>query len=212
MKVDTPIPVGPVQLNPDQEQEARQDRHGQPTDDEQRVGEDPAIVPVGKMMVDRLALDTTPTAQGDLPVYDEALFSPPPAASVSGAPVDPTAEKWVQISISLQYLWAYQGDQVLWQGYISTGTAKFATPTGTFHVLSKLPSQTMEGVLGGEYYNVPDVPDVMYFTDRGHALHGTYWHSNFGAPMSHGCVNLPMDIAAWMYSWAPVGTAVTVVG
>jgi lipoprotein-anchoring transpeptidase ErfK/SrfK len=177
----------------------------------QRSGEDPAIVPVGKVMVERLKLDTAPVAQGDLPVYDEALFAPPPAASVSGAPVDPTAEKWVQISISLQYLWAYQGDQVLWQGYISTGTAKFATPTGTFHVLSKLPSQTMEGVLGGEYYNVPDVPDVMYFTDLGHALHGTYWHNNFGTPMSHGCVNLPMDVAEWMYQWSPVGMRVDIV-
>ena len=56
----------------------------------------------------------------------------------------------------------------------------------------------MEGVIGGEYYNVPDVPCVMYFTNGGHALHGTYWHSNFGTPMSHGCVNLPMDVAAWM--------------
>jgi lipoprotein-anchoring transpeptidase ErfK/SrfK len=69
----------------------------------------------------------------------------------------------------------------------------------------------MEGVLGGEYYNVPDVPDVMYFTDFGHALHGTYWHNNFGTPMSHGCVNLPMDVAAWMYQWASVGTRVEIV-
>ncbi|MCD6030113.1 MAG: ErfK/YbiS/YcfS/YnhG family protein, partial [Thermomicrobiales bacterium] len=49
------------------------------------------------------------------------------------------------------------------------------------------------------------------FTDEGHALHGTYWHSNFGMPMSHGCVNLPMDVAEWMYRWAPEGTPVTVI-
>jgi hypothetical protein len=177
----------------------------------QRPGESPALVPVGKLMVERLGLDTTPMTQGELPIYDESLFVPPPMSTVSGAPVDPFAEKWVQISISLQYLWAYQGDQVLWQGYISTGTAKFQTPTGSFYVLSKLPSQTMEGVLGGEYYNVPDVPDVMYFTDRGHAIHGTYWHSNFGTPMSHGCVNLAMDVADWMYQWAPIGMRVEIV-
>jgi hypothetical protein len=175
----------------------------------QRSGEPPAIVPIGKMMVERLRLDTTPSAQGELPVYSEALFTPP-MTTVSGVPADPNGEKWVLINITLQYLWAYQGDQVLWQGYISTGTAKFATPPGSYHVLSKLPSQTMEGVLGGEYYNVPDVPDVMYFTDRGHALHGTYWHNNFGTPMSHGCVNLPMDVADWMYQWASVGTRVEI--
>ena len=176
----------------------------------QRSGEPPAMVPIGKMMVERLRLDTTPIAQGELPVYSEELFTPPPMATVSGAPADPHGEKWVMINITLQYLWAYQGDQVLWQGYISTGTAKFATPPGSYHVLSKLPSQTMEGVLGGEYYNVPDVPDVMYFTDFGHALHGTYWHSNFGTPMSHGCVNLPVDVADWMYQWAPVGMRVEI--
>jgi lipoprotein-anchoring transpeptidase ErfK/SrfK len=68
----------------------------------------------------------------------------------------------------------------------------------------------MEGVLGGEYYNVPDVPDVLYFTDRGHAIHGTYWHSNFGTPMSHGCVNLPTDVADWMYQWSTVGMRVEI--
>jgi lipoprotein-anchoring transpeptidase ErfK/SrfK len=176
----------------------------------QRGGEAPAIVPVGKMMVERLGLDTTPAPQGELPVYSEELFTPPPTATVSGIPADPNAEKWVQINITLQYLWAYQGDQVLWQGYISTGTAKFATPPGSYHVLSKLESQTMEGVLGGEYYNVPDVPDVLYFTDRGHAIHGTYWHNNFGTPMSHGCVNLPVDVADWMYQWAPMGMRVEI--
>lgn len=176
----------------------------------QETGEDPQIVPVGKMMVERLRLDTTPIVQGDLPVYSEELFTAPPSATVSGVPADPNGERWVMINITLQYLWAYQGDQVLWQGYVSTGTAKFATPPGSYHVLSKLESQTMEGVLGGEYYNVPDVPDVLYFTDYGHAIHGTYWHNNFGTPMSHGCVNLPMDVADWMYQWSQVGMRVEI--
>ncbi|HLL49635.1 MAG TPA: L,D-transpeptidase [Thermomicrobiales bacterium] len=176
----------------------------------QRAGEEPAMVPIGKMMVERLRLDTTPVGQGDLPVYSEELFTPPPTATVSGVPADSNAEKWVLINITLQYLWAYQGDQVLWQGHVSTGTAKFATPPGSYRVLSKLESQTMEGVLGGEYYNVPDVPDVLYFTDRGHAIHGTYWHNNFGSPMSHGCVNLPVDVADWMYEWSSVGMRVEI--
>ena len=176
----------------------------------QQTGESPEIVPVGKMMVERLRLDTTPIVQGELPAYSEELFAPPPTTTVSGVAADPNGEKWVLINITLQYLWAYQGDQVLWQGYISSGTAKFATPPGSFTVLSKIESQTMEGVLGGEYYNVPDVPDVLYFTDFGHAIHGTYWHNNFGAPMSHGCINLPMDVADRMYQWSTLGMRVEI--
>jgi lipoprotein-anchoring transpeptidase ErfK/SrfK len=68
----------------------------------------------------------------------------------------------------------------------------------------------MEGVLGGEYYNVPDVPSVMYFTDVGHAIHGAYWHNNFGAVMSHGCINLPVELAAWLYEITPTGTPVVI--
>jgi hypothetical protein len=177
----------------------------------QRNGDQPSLVPLGTMAVARWRLDTTPMLQGELPTYSEELFNPPPIAAVGGAPVDPYGEKSVLIDISLQYLWAYQGEQVLWQGYVSTGTARFATPPGSYTVLSKIPSQTMEGVLGGEYYNVPDVPDVLYFTDRGHALHGTYWHNNFGTPMSHGCVNLPMDVADWMYQWSTLGMRVEII-
>jgi len=58
---------------------------------------------------------------------------------------------------------------------------------------------------------VPQVPDVMYFTDRGHAIHGAYWHNEFGTTMSHGCINLPLDVSSWMYQWAPVGMPVLIV-
>jgi lipoprotein-anchoring transpeptidase ErfK/SrfK len=135
------------------------------------------------------------------------------AVAVIAAPLTSSAkaQKTIVVSISHQMLWAYKGDQVVLSSYVSTGRAGFDTPVGSFSVLSKLPSQSMEGVIGGEYYNVPDVPDVMYFTNEGHALHGTYWHNNFGTPMSHGCVNLPMDVAAWLYDWAPVGTPVLII-
>jgi lipoprotein-anchoring transpeptidase ErfK/SrfK len=119
-------------------------------------------------------------------------------------------QKTIVISISHQMLWAYKGDQVVLSSSVSTGRAGFDTPVGSFAVLTKLPSQTMEGVIGGEYYNVPDVPSVLYFTNSGHALHGTYWHNNFGTPMSHGCVNLPLDVAAWLYDWALLGTRVLI--
>jgi lipoprotein-anchoring transpeptidase ErfK/SrfK len=121
------------------------------------------------------------------------------------------AQKSIVVSISQQVMWAYKGDRVVLSSYVSTGKAGFDTPVGSYVVLTKLVSQTMAGIIGGESYNVPDVPWVMYFTNGGHALHGTYWHANFGWPMSHGCVNLPLDVAAWLYDWTPVGTPVLVV-
>jgi lipoprotein-anchoring transpeptidase ErfK/SrfK len=127
------------------------------------------------------------------------------------APAAARAQKAIVVSLGQQMLWAYKGQDVVLSAYVSTGRAGFDTPPGSYVILSKLPVQTMEGTIRGEYYYVPDVPHVMYFTTGGHALHGTYWHANFGTPMSHGCVNLPLDVAAWLYQWAPVGTPVLVV-
>ena len=176
-------------------------------------GEAVAMVPVGEALVERYGLPTAPEKQGDIPTYDEALFVPPvavPDPDASPAPA-PSRGRSVVVSLSEQALWAFDGNRVVRTSYISTGTEKFRTPPGLFYVNTKIDSQTMAGVLGGEYYNVPDVPYVMYFTDRGHALHGIYWHENFGEPMSHGCVNLPMDVAEWIYRWAPVGMPVLIV-
>ena len=139
------------------------------------------------------------------------LLAPLAGALAKASPAAARRGKAILVSLSQQAMWVYKGDDVVLSSLVSTGRAGFETPTGSFAILSKLPSQTMEGVIGGEYYNVPDVPNVMYFTNAGHALHGTYWHNNFGTPMSHGCVNLPMDVAAWLYAWAPVGTPVFIV-
>ena len=134
------------------------------------------------------------------------------AGEAAAAPAPPAGyAQSIVVSLSRQILWAYEGPTVVLRTAVSTGKPGFETPTGLFAINSKLESQTMAGVIGGESYNVPDVPWVMYFTDVGHALHGTYWHANFGVPMSHGCVNLPVDTAAWLYGWAPIGTPVQIV-
>src|SRR5215203_35129 len=133
---------------------------------------------------------------------------------------DPGPGRWqsgaeeVVVSLGAQRLWAYEGEDLVLTTLVSTGTAEtaeVATPIGQWRILVKLPLETMTGTIDGEPYEVDDVPYVMYFTDEGHALHGTYWHNNFGTPMSHGCVNLPMDVAEWMFRWAPEGTAVTII-
>jgi lipoprotein-anchoring transpeptidase ErfK/SrfK len=166
---------------------------------------DPWIVPLGEQLAKRYKLDTNPQDQGDVPTYDEELFVPPPTPEPGSG-----GEHWIEVNLSAQYLIAWEGDIEVNSTYVSTGRPGFDTPTGTFYINTKLESDDMEGVLGGEYYNVPAVPWVMYFTDVGHALHGTYWHSNFGSVMSHGCVNLPMDFAEWLYYWADYGTRVEI--
>jgi hypothetical protein len=170
------------------------------------------MIPVGQILADKYGLDQSPVAQGDLPTYSEDLFipPPPPEPAIGGGYVAGAGEVWVDINLSAQYMMIFQGDTMIGDTYISSGRPGFDTPTGTFFVQSKYEADDMEGVLGGEYYNVPQVPDVLYFTNGGHAIHGTYWHNNFGAVMSHGCVNVPMGTADWLYSIAPIGMRIVI--
>jgi len=165
------------------------------------------LVPVGQLLADKYKLDQGAVGQGDIPTYSEDLFIEPEPEIVY---TQAEGELWLDVNLSAQYMVVYRGDTAVLETYVSTGRPGFDTPTGTFYVNTMLPSQTMEGVLGGEYYNVPDVPDVMYFTDVGHAIHGAYWHNNFGAVMSHGCINLPMDVADWLYAQAFIGMRVEI--
>jgi len=182
-------------------------------------GRDPWLVPVGQLLADKYGLDQAPTPQGDLPAYSEDLFIPPPeptpaptiiaADDINDAAAD-TGELWIDVNLTTQYMVVYRGNAVVLETYISSGRPGFETPTGTFYINNMLPVQDMEGVIGGEYYNVPEVPDVMYFTDVGHAIHGTYWHNNFGQVMSHGCINMPMAEADYLYSIATIGTRIEI--
>ena len=119
--------------------------------------------------------------------------------------------KRIEIDLSDQWLSAYAGDELVYDAPVSTGRDGFNTPVGTFKIYAKYPVKTMRGSLGGETWEVPDVPDAMFFNGAV-ALHGAYWHNLFGtgARLSHGCVNLPLEAADLLYSWAPVGTSVIV--
>lgn len=179
-----------------------------------QAGKDPWFVALGEQLVKRYNLDTSPQPQGNIPTYDEALFIEP-EPEPEPEPVNQTirangGEIWLEINLSSQYMTVWQGNTVISGAYVSTGRPGFDTPPGTFFINTKVDVQDMEGVIGGEYYNVSSVPWVMYFTDVGHAIHGAYWHGNFGAVMSHGCVNLPVDYAAWLYSISSIGTRVEI--
>lgn len=113
--------------------------------------------------------------------------------------------KWIDVNLSRQMLYAYEGNTIVASFLVSTGVWQFPTVTGQFHIYIKLVSTTMSG----DGYYLPNVPYTMYFY-KGYGIHGTYWHNNFGHPMSHGCVNMYTPDAEWMFYWAPMGTLVNV--
>jgi len=112
---------------------------------------------------------------------------------------------WIEIDLTNQVLFAYRGNQLISGFLVSTGTSSHKTVTGTYKIYSKYPSYTMIG----PGYHLEDVPYTLFFY-KGYAIHGTFWHNNFGRPMSHGCVNMATNEAAWVYDNAPVGTYVFV--
>ncbi len=139
-----------------------------------------------------------------LPTWGAPISNPPASQPALG-----TAGKWIDVNIRTQTFTAYEGTRVVRSALVSTGVANHPTPTGKFAIYVKYKSQTMSGgsKAAGDYYSLPNVPNAMYFY-RDYALHGTYWHQNFGRPMSRGCVNLTLADAAWLFSWAPSGTPV----
>lgn len=191
-----------------------------------------SVAPLAQEGAAKLGIDTTAVAQGDLPTYSETSFWTIDNPNPLGPP-DAPGKKWLEVSISQQTLSAYQGTTLVSSSLVSTGIEPNHTEQGVFHVRYKLPKTDMagtidtngavdalgqqaadaanQGQLAGQFaYVVKDVPDVMYFDSDAEALHGAYWHNNFGVPMSHGCVNLPLDYAHFLFGWAPLGTMVWV--
>jgi len=130
---------------------------------------------------------------------------------------DSTAEKRILVDLSEQKLYAYEGPRKVYEFLVSSGLWG-TTPTGEFYIWIKLKSTRMSGGSKelGTYYDLPNVPYTMYFSnseipkERGYALHGTYWHNNFGHPMSHGCINLSTEDSKTLYEWAdPVSNGET---
>ena len=125
--------------------------------------------------------------------------TPPPTAPPAQAPMASLStggDKWIDVDLTQQRLTAYQGDTPVFEAAVSTGLPKTPTVVGQFRIYWKLTATDM----AGPGYYLRDVPYTMYF-HSGYALHGTYWHSNFGQPMSHGCVNLRTEDAEWLFDW-----------
>lgn len=139
-------------------------------------------------------------------VYGPAPANPYPAWS---SRPNPASQKWIEVNLSSQTLVAYEGQQPVFHTLVSTGIWQYPTIVGTFSIYVKYESADMSGGTGDDAYFLPGVPYVMYFYGN-YGLHGTYWHNNFGRPMSHGCVNLPTPDAQWLFGWASIGTKVVI--
>jgi LysM repeat protein len=134
----------------------------------------------------------------------EPTPTPKPQPTV---PMGQFGPKWVDVDISTQTMTAFEGQVPVYTSKMSSGRTRYPTVEGTYRVYAKYVQTRMQGGEGADYYNIPDVPYTLYFYS-GYALHGAYWHNNFGTPQSHGCVNLPVDAARWVFEWAPIGTMV----
>lgn len=129
-------------------------------------------------------------------------------------------EKRVEVDLNNQRLYAFTGEKKVFDFIISSGKPWWPTPTGIFYPWIKLRFSRMAGgsVANGTYYDLPNVPYVIYFGNsqipnwRGFGLHGTYWHNNFGYPMSHGCVNLTISDMEKLYHWMELSTPIIISG
>lgn len=159
---------------------------------------------------DSLLVEPTPASQSSslampVPVSNKTFASyfshswDIPKSTVNGS------DFWLEVDLSLQTLYAYQGNTLLKSFKVSTGTSDFPTAPGSFKIYAKYTSYTMRG----PGYYLPDVPYSMFFY-KGYSIHGTYWHHNFGTPMSHGCVNMETSAAAWLFEQTSMGTPVFV--
>lgn len=126
----------------------------------------------------------------------------------------PKDSKYIAVSLKWQTLQAFEGEKEVMRTMISSGVNSNSTngistltPSGTHYVQSKMPSKHMGSgslVNASSNEDLPGVPWTMFFDDQlqGYAIHGAYWHNNFGVPMSKGCVNMHNKDAKWLFRWA----------
>jgi lipoprotein-anchoring transpeptidase ErfK/SrfK len=145
-----------------------------------------------------------------------AIAAPDPAApAVAPVKLSPTQQaiarlkrspdRWIEVNLTTQRVIAWEGKRWVDAMIVSTGKETTPTVTGVFAIYDRYRETRMQG----DDYDIPDVPYVMYFYG-GYGFHGTYWHNRFGTPVSHGCVNLAVDKAKWLYEFATIGTPVVV--
>ncbi len=123
------------------------------------------------------------------------------------APISPGASKRIEVSLSAQRIDCYEGDHLVFSTLTSSGGEGFGTPEGDHAVVYKQLSRHMysdpeaEAFSDPNYFDLPGVPFNIFITTLGHAIHGTFWHGDFGRPRSHGCLNVTTEAARWLFRW-----------
>jgi lipoprotein-anchoring transpeptidase ErfK/SrfK len=123
------------------------------------------------------------------------------------APLSSGTEKLIEVDLGKQRIDAYESGQLVFSTLTSSGGEGFETPRGEWWVVLKQASRHMysdpdqEAFSDPNYFDLPGVPFNIFFTTMGHAIHGTYWHGDFGRPRSHGCLNVTPEAARWFYRW-----------
>lgn len=116
-----------------------------------------------------------------------------------------SSKRWIEVNLSTQRLIAWEGNKPVYAVIISTGKKSTPTIPGIFAIQSKRRIDRMRGA----DYDIDDVPYAQYYSG-GYAIHGAYWHQRFGTPVSHGCINLAVDHAKWLFEWSAVNTPVII--
>ena len=171
------------------------------------------------------AIEEGPTGEPWYRVYDDLTGFPyhidplhvraiPLETLTPITPEIPLEDKRIEVNLTTQTVTAYEEDEEVFKTTVSSGIPggprdgsglKTTTPQGEFRILDKMPAKHMgDGNLfaDADDYELPGVPWTLFFTPQGHAFHGTYWHENFGVPMSHGCINMRTEEAKWLFRWA----------
>ena len=110
-------------------------------------------------------------------------------------------DKRILIELGKQWLTCFEGQDAVFDTRIASGKSGMVTPLGIHRVLKKAPTEHIAGGADGDRYNLPGTGFVTYFTEREVAIHGVYWHNDYGRRRSHGCVNAPTAAAQWVYRW-----------
>ena len=116
-------------------------------------------------------------------------------------PLSPGVSKRVEVDLKTQMITAFENDVPVLTSRVASGYGVNYTPTGNHHVLFKSLTSRMTGGSGSGDYDLPGVPFPTYFTSRAAAIHGAYWHNDFGHPRSHGCLNVTAPVARWFWRW-----------
>ena len=117
-------------------------------------------------------------------------------------PDEVDTQKWVSVDLYEQVAIAYEGERPVFATLVSSGLEDWPTNEGVFHVYVRFRRTLMSGAYyKPDFYYLQEVPWTMYFDDQ-IALHGAYWHDGFGFRRSHGCVNLSVTDAHWLFQWA----------